>query len=72
VTRRWTRPKRDGFSSTLHAMGLRLPQVAAIKVLREMDKAAAAEAEPEPSAFDRLGLYDDEFSTRRRQKADSS
>jgi hypothetical protein len=46
--------------------------VASIKVLIELDKAAKAEAEPEPSAFERLGLYDDEFSTRRRQKAGSS
>ena len=50
--------------------------MAAIKVLRDMDKAekAAAEAEREaqaiPPGFE--GLYDDEFSTRRRQKADSS
>jgi hypothetical protein len=34
-------------------------QVAAIKVLREMHKAdAEAEKEAEPTAFDRLGLYD--------------
>jgi hypothetical protein len=50
-------------------------QVAAIKVLRDMDKAAreAAEAEKEagnPSGFE--GLYDDKFSQRRQRKADSS
>jgi hypothetical protein len=43
-------------------------QVASIKVLREMDKDAEAAKEPEPTQFERLGLYDDEFSTRRRKK----
>ena len=47
-------------------------QVASIKVLREMDKdAKAAEAERDadatPSGFE--GLYEDEFSTRQREKA---
>ena len=46
-------------------------QVAAIKVLRDMDKAekevAEAEAQALPPGFE--GLYDDEFSTRRKQKA---
>jgi hypothetical protein len=49
-------------------------QVASIKVLREMDrdaKVAEKEADAVPPGFE--GLYDDEFSTRRRrQKADSS
>ena len=48
-------------------------QVASIKVLREMDKDAAEKAKAEePSEFERLGLYDNEFSVRRREKADSS
>ena len=48
-------------------------QVASIKVLREMDKAAKAEAEAErqahavPPGFE--GLYDDEFSQRQAAKA---
>ena len=49
-------------------------QVASIKVLREIDrdaKAAEKEADAIPPGFE--GLYDDEFSPRRRrQKADSS
>jgi hypothetical protein len=48
-------------------------QVASIKVLLEMERAEAeAKKEQEPTPFERLGLYDDEFSTRRRPKADSS
>ena len=48
-------------------------RVASIKVLREMDKdAAAAEREDQltPPGFE--GLYDDEFSRRRRQTAGPS
>jgi hypothetical protein len=47
-------------------------QVASIKVLLEMDRAAAeSEKEAEPTQFERAGLYDDEIATKRRQKADS-
>jgi hypothetical protein len=48
-------------------------QVASIKALREMDKDAAKaekEADATPPGFE--GLYDDEFSRRRRQTAGSS
>ena len=48
-------------------------QVASIKVLRELDKDAAKaekEADATPPGFE--GLYDDEFSRRRRQTAGSS
>jgi hypothetical protein len=40
-------------------------RVAAIKVLREMHKDEAANAEPEPTQFERAGLYDDELGARR-------
>jgi hypothetical protein len=43
-------------------------QVAAIKVIRAMDKSAEAEREDQsiPSGFE--GLYDDEFSQRRAER----
>jgi len=33
-----------------------------------MDKASKEAEEPPPTQFELAGLYDDEFSTRRRQK----
>jgi hypothetical protein len=48
--------------------GHRQLRVAAIRVLLRLDRETKLDGD-ELSAFDRLGLYDDEFSVRQRRKA---